>query len=174
MVPSSGLFALCRARAGLSASAIGTRWPPTGWACSLVGGCWRPPLRSLSIGMAIAMGPLVSVAAAGGDGGARSGILHRSEGASFSLFGSGPILWTISQTTLRQTVTPDALLGRVSALFMTASAGSRPIGAAIGAAVGAASGSPRRPSFWPRWLHGAGARDTWSRCRGLRGCRSGR
>jgi hypothetical protein len=37
-------------------------------------------------------------------------------------------------------VTPDALLGRVSALFMTASAGARPIGAAIGGAVGAASG----------------------------------
>jgi hypothetical protein len=61
-------------------------------------------------------------------------------GASFFLFGAGPILWTISQTTLRQTVTPDVLLGRVSALFMTASAGARPIGAAIGGAVGAASG----------------------------------
>ena len=61
-------------------------------------------------------------------------------GSSFFLFGAGPILWTISQTTLRQTVTPDALLGRVSALFMTASAGARPVGAAIGGAVGIAYG----------------------------------
>jgi len=61
-------------------------------------------------------------------------------GASFFLFGAGPILWTISQTTLRQTVTPGALLGRVSALVMTATAGVRPVGAAIGAAVGIAYG----------------------------------
>ena len=44
-------------------------------------------------------------------------------GLSFFLFGAGPILWTISQTTLRQTVTPGALLGRVSALVMAATAG---------------------------------------------------
>lgn len=61
-------------------------------------------------------------------------------GVSFFLFGAGPILWTISQITLRQTVTPDALLGRVSALFMTVSAGSRPLGAALGGFIGATWG----------------------------------
>lgn len=55
-------------------------------------------------------------------------------GASFFLVGVGPILWVISTATLRQTVTPRDLLGRVSAIGMTAS-GARPIGAAIGAAV---------------------------------------
>jgi predicted MFS family arabinose efflux permease len=55
---------------------------------------------------------------------------------SYFLFGAGPVLWTISQITLRQTVTPNALLGRVSALFMTASAGSRPLGAALGGWIG--------------------------------------
>ena len=58
-------------------------------------------------------------------------------GLSYFLFGAGPVLWTISQITLRQTVTPNALLGRVSALFMTASAGSRPLGAALGGVIGA-------------------------------------
>ena len=54
---------------------------------------------------------------------------------SFFLFGAGPILWTITTTTLRQAVTPDAMLGRVSALIMTATFGARPIGAALGAVV---------------------------------------
>jgi hypothetical protein len=90
--------------------------------------------------MAIVVGPLVSVVAAMTMVATLwlpTGILA---GLSFFLFGAGPILWTISQTTLRQTVTPGALLGRVSALVMTASAGVRPVGAAIGAAVGVGYG----------------------------------
>ncbi len=39
--------------------------------------------------------------------------------------------------TLRQAVTPNAMLGRVSALIMTATFGARPLGAAIGATVAA-------------------------------------
>ena len=60
--------------------------------------------------------------------------------ASFFLFGAGPILWAIATTTLRQVVTPNAMLGRVSALIMTATFGARPIGAAIGALVAAHAG----------------------------------
>ena len=56
--------------------------------------------------------------------------------AAFFLFGSGPILWVISTTTLRQTVTPAALLGRVSAINIMAY-GARPIGAALGTALAA-------------------------------------
>jgi len=125
---------------GMTASAIGTTLAAYGVGM-LVGALLAARLmQSFSIGITIAMGPLVSVAAAA--------VMVASlwvpspllVGASFFLFGAGPLLWTISQTTLRQTITPDALLGRVSALFMTASAGARPIGAAIGGAVGAASG----------------------------------
>ena len=54
---------------------------------------------------------------------------------SFFLFGMGPMLWTISTTTLRQAVTPHSMLGRVSALIMTATAGARPVGAVLGAVV---------------------------------------
>jgi hypothetical protein len=36
--------------------------------------------------------------------------------------GVGPILWVISTTTLRQTVTPSHLLGRVSAINIVAAA----------------------------------------------------
>jgi predicted MFS family arabinose efflux permease len=60
---------------------------------------------------------------------------------SFFLIGAGPLLWTISTTTLRQAVTPGEMLGRVSAVIVTATYGARPVGAAIGALVGAAAGA---------------------------------
>jgi predicted MFS family arabinose efflux permease len=56
-------------------------------------------------------------------------------GASFFLMGAGPIVWVVSTTTLRQTVTPDHLLGRVSATNSLAYS-ARPIGAALGALIG--------------------------------------
>jgi predicted MFS family arabinose efflux permease len=54
---------------------------------------------------------------------------------SFFLLGAGPILWVISTTTLRQSVTPPSLLGRVSAINIM-SYGARPLGSALGAIVG--------------------------------------
>jgi len=56
-------------------------------------------------------------------------------GLSFFLMGAGPIVWVVSTTTLRQTVTPDHLLGRVSAINALAY-GARPVGAGLGAIVG--------------------------------------
>lgn len=58
----------------------------------------------------------------------------------FFLMGAGPMVWTITTTTLRQNMTPDGMLGRVSAVFLTANAGARPLGAVLGGAVGAAWG----------------------------------
>lgn len=62
--------------------------------------------------------------------------------ASFFLFGVGPIAWTITTTTLRQSVAPGAMLGRASSVFLTVNAGARPVGAALGGWVGAAWGEP--------------------------------
>src|SRR6201999_25476 len=61
-------------------------------------------------------------------------------GISFFLLGVGPILWVISTTTLRQSVTPSQLLGRVSAINIL-SYGARPLGSALGAIVGGLSGA---------------------------------
>jgi hypothetical protein len=61
---------------------------------------------------------------------------------SFFLFGAGPMVWVITSTTLRQSVTASTMLGRVSAVFLTINAGARPIGAALGGLVGAAWGEP--------------------------------
>src|SRR6202035_4472055 len=55
-------------------------------------------------------------------------------GLGFFLLGAGPILWVISTTTLRQSVTPPSLLGRVSAINIM-SYGARPVGAAVDAIV---------------------------------------
>lgn len=50
------------------------------------------------------------------------------------------MVWTITTTTLRQSMTPNTLLGRVSAVFLTVNAGARPLGAALGGLVGATWG----------------------------------
>jgi predicted MFS family arabinose efflux permease len=59
--------------------------------------------------------------------------------AFFSL-GFGPILWQITQSTVRQIVTPDALMGRVSATLATATWGMRPVGALAAGQVAAVFG----------------------------------
>ncbi|UGY23519.1 MFS transporter [Bradyrhizobium septentrionale] len=61
-------------------------------------------------------------------------------GLSFFLLGVGPILWVISTTTLRQSVTPPSLLGRVSAINIM-SYGARSLGSALGAIVGGLYGA---------------------------------
>ncbi len=61
-------------------------------------------------------------------------------GFSFFLLGAGPVIWVISTGTLRQSVAPPQLLGRVSAMF-TLAQGSRPIGAALGGIIGGVYGA---------------------------------
>ena len=96
--------------------------------------------RALPFGVVIALGPVAGLAAAVAmvlTIWVPSALLA---GFSFFLIGVGPIVWVISTATLRQTVTPRDLLGRVSAINITAY-GARPVGAAIGAFVGGVSGA---------------------------------
>ena len=125
---------------GLSASGIGTTMAAYGLGM-ILGALLAPRLAArLTFGAAIVVGPAVSVAAALAMGATLWWPTGLLAALSFFLFGAGPILWTIGQTTLRQTVTPMALLGRVSALNMTVTAGARPIGAAAGAILGGVYG----------------------------------
>jgi predicted MFS family arabinose efflux permease len=97
--------------------------------------------RALPFGAVIAIGPLAGLAA--------SLVMVATiwvpsvalAALSFFLIGAGPILWTIGSTTLRQSVTPERMLGRVSALITMATFGARPVGAALGALVGSSSGA---------------------------------
>jgi len=97
-------------------------------------------MRRLAFGTVIGLGPVAGFAAAG--------IMALTifipspalAALSFFLLGAGPILWVISTTTLRQSVTPPSLLGRVSAINIM-SYGARPLGSALGAIVGGLYGA---------------------------------
>ncbi|MFF7056045.1 MFS transporter [Achromobacter spanius] len=127
-------------RLGLNATGVGITLGVYGGGM-LAGALAAPWLaRRLSFGAMIAAGPLSALAA--------SVLLlftlaypsGVAAAAGFFLFGAGPILWTITTTTLRQAVTPNALLGRVSAVILTATYGARPVGALMGAALAARIG----------------------------------
>ena len=96
--------------------------------------------RLVAFGTLLTIGPVVSVVAALVLLAALVLPFPGLAFASMGLFGAGPIVWTISQTTLRQAVTPDALLGRVSAVMLMATYGARPLGALLGGVVGARFG----------------------------------
>jgi predicted MFS family arabinose efflux permease len=93
-------------------------------------------LRAVRFGTVVVIGPLCGFAASVVM--VLTIVWPRAELAAlaFFLLGSGPILWTISTTTLRQAVTPTALLGRVSAINIL-SYGARPLGAGLGALIAA-------------------------------------
>ena len=126
---------------GLSAAAVGATLATYGLGM-IVGALLTPRiLRALPFGVVIALGPVAGLAGAVVMGltiWAPSVLLA---GLSFFLIGAGPIVWVISTATLRQTVTPPVLLGRVSAINITAY-GARPVGALIGAVVGGLYGAP--------------------------------
>jgi len=122
---------------GLDAAGVGLTLAAYG--SGMVAGALLAPriVARLSFGHAILLGPLMSVAAMATMVATLAWPLGTLAGASFFLFGFGPIVWTITSTTLRQTVTPGAMLGRVSAMFLTVNMGARPLGAALGGVVGA-------------------------------------
>lgn len=98
-------------------------------------------MAGLPLGRAIQIGPLAGVLAAASL--TATLILPHAAlaGLCFFLLGAGPMVWTITTTTLRQSMTPDAMLGRVSAVFLTVNAGARPVGAALGGLVGSRWGT---------------------------------
>jgi predicted MFS family arabinose efflux permease len=127
-------------RLGLSATGVGVTLAIYGLGL-VVGALLAPPImRVVPFGAVVTIGPIAGLAAAG--------VMVVTiwvptavlAGLSFFLIGAGPVIWVISTATLRQTVTPAALLGRVSAINMLAY-GARPLGAAIGAAVGSLYGA---------------------------------
>ena len=122
---------------GLSAAGVGLTLAAYG--AGMVAGALLAPriVARLNLGPAIVFGPLLSVAAMGVMVASLRWPHGALAGVSFFVFGFGPIVWTITSTTLRQTLTPGAMLGRVSALFLTVNTGARPLGAALGGVVGA-------------------------------------
>lgn len=122
-------------RLGLGASGVGVIMGLYG-AGMLVGALLAPAImRRLRFGAVVAIGPLSGLA--GSIAVAATVWVPAPALAASGLFllGIGPIIWVISTTTLRQSVTPAGLLGRVSSLSVLAT-GARPVGAAAGALAG--------------------------------------
>lgn len=125
---------------GLSASEVGATLASYGAGMVLGALLAARVTRALPFGTVIAIGPVAGLAAAL--------IMLLTlwvpslllAAASFFLIGVGPVLWVISTTTLRQIVTPSALLGRVSAINIV-TYGARPIGSALGAVLAGAYGA---------------------------------
>jgi predicted MFS family arabinose efflux permease len=125
---------------GLSASGVGAVLAMYG--VGMVAGALLAVrvMQRLQFGTVIALGPVTGFGAAVVL--ALTTVLASPmlAGLGFFLLGAGPILWVISTTTLRQSVTPPRLLGRVSAINIM-SYGARPLGAALGAIVGGLYGA---------------------------------
>jgi predicted MFS family arabinose efflux permease len=122
-------------RLGLSATGVGTTLAMYGVGMVVGALLATRVMRRLPFGTVIGLGPVVGFAAAAVM--ALTTVIPAASlaGLSFFLLGVGPILWVISTTTLRQSVTPPRLLGRVSAINIL-SYGARPLGSALGAIVG--------------------------------------
>ena len=125
---------------GLSAGGVGTTLAIYG--VGMIAGALVAPklIGAMPFGRAIQFGPMVSVLASGTMAATLLWPTPALAVGSFFLFGFGPIIWTITSTTLRQTVTPGESLGRVGAIFLTVNAGARPVGAALGGFIGAGWG----------------------------------
>ena len=127
-------------RLGLSAIGVGTTLAMYG-AGMVVGALLATRvMRRLAFGTVIGLGPVTGFVAAVVMALTALVPVAPLAGLSFFLLGAGPILWVISTTTLRQSVTPPRLLGRVSAINIL-SYGARPLGSALGAIVGGIYGA---------------------------------
>ena len=131
---------------GLDASGVGVTLALYG--VGMILGALLAPrvVRALPFGQAILLGPYFSVLAAV----TMALTLYWPHGwlaaLSYFFFGAGPIIWTITSTTLRQTVTPRAMIGRVTSINIVVSTGARPLGAALGGVVGVSF--PVSVSLW--------------------------
>jgi predicted MFS family arabinose efflux permease len=127
---------------GMSPSTVG--FTLAAYGVGMVVGALLAPriVAHMPFGLAIIVGPAFSVLAAATMVATLLWPQALLAALAFFLFGSGPIVWTITSTTLRQTVTPGAMLGRMSSMFLTVNMGARPLGAALGGFVGATWGEP--------------------------------
>jgi predicted MFS family arabinose efflux permease len=121
-------------RLGLSPTAVGTILGMFGFGM-VIGAMLAPRvIAAIPFGTVVAIGPVFGFAGSLAIVSTTVIANPMLAGLGFFLLGAGPILWIISTTTLRQSVTPPELLGRVSAIN-TLAYGARPIGAGIGALI---------------------------------------
>jgi predicted MFS family arabinose efflux permease len=122
---------------GLSPAAAGAAFGAHG-AGLVIGALVAPWLGArTSPGFSLLAGPLLSALAVVAIMAAPFGVAVVCLALGQFLLGFGPMLWQIAQTSLRHSVTPAGLLGRVGATLQVAVFGVRPLGALAGGALAA-------------------------------------
>ena len=127
---------------GMSIADIGNAWSLYGIGLLLGSLAASPMIRHLPTWFMFMFGPAVScVSVIIMLVGAKRGVWWPVAVGFFGL-GFGPMTWLVLQTSVRQIVTPNALLGRVGATITTTIYGVRPIGALAAGAIAALYGAP--------------------------------
>ncbi|MBM3549330.1 MAG: MFS transporter [Alphaproteobacteria bacterium] len=133
----SALLVLYLARnLGLSAAEIGLVFAVDGVGMVLGALASGPIARRIGIGWSIILGPAIGVVGIVLILAATPATAMPLLIAGRFLFGFGPIVFSVTQTSLRQSVTPAHLLGRVNASLRWLTWGFRPVGALLGGLVG--------------------------------------
>lgn len=127
-------------RLGFDVPAIGRSWSAYG--AGLVASAWFAPAitKRSSLSSLLMFGPLVSAIAIVLIVAAAPSMGEPALWIAFFLIGFGPMLWAVTQTSLRQQITPADIMGRVGATMQAANYGARPIGALIAGWLGAQIG----------------------------------
>ena len=125
---------------GLSAAEIGLVFAADG--VGMVLGALAAPAieRRIGLGRAIVLGPTICALGVPLILAATPATAIVLLAAGRFLFGFGPMVFGVTQTSLRQSVTPGRLLGRVNASLRWLTWGFRPLGALLGGLAGEACG----------------------------------
>lgn len=126
---------------GMTVGDIGNIWSAYGFGLLLGSLAASPMIRHLPTGLMFIFGPAVSCCAVTTL--LVAGQLRNSASASiaFFLLGFGPMTWGVLQTSVRQLLTPNVMLGRVGATMSMAIYGVRPLGAIAASGLAAVYGA---------------------------------
>ncbi|WP_309104059.1 MFS transporter [Microbacterium sp.] len=127
-------------RLGMTAATVGAVMGVYGAGMVIGAFASRRLSRRITLGAMSVLGPIGGFIAAGLMAATVWMPLPALAYVAFFLFGLGPVLWSISTTSLRQAVTPMPMIGRVSSLLVVSTYGARPIGAGLGAVIAAGAG----------------------------------
>src|SRR6185437_7334130 len=131
---------------GLSAGAIGVAYMAGGLGCVLAASSAERLSRRFGVGPLIVFGLLLTAFGWQGFGLIRGStpIATLALGAGMMVFDFGAVLWGINYLSLRQALTPDRLLGRMTATMRFLAVAAAPLGSLAGARWPPASGCARR------------------------------
>lgn len=133
---------------GLSAGAIGLAYMFGGLGCVLAASSAERLSRRLGIGSTILLGLMLTVAGwvVYGAIGGPVWLATVALGLGMLLFDFGGVLWGINYLALRQAITPDRLLGRMTATMRFLTVAAAPIGSLAGGALASVIGL--RATLW--------------------------